>query len=156
MELVCDYENGILYRRVLSLNTYKRVGNKDKGGYIQFGLNGKMGKVHRYIYEQYHNVKLTPDQQINHINHKRDDNRIENLEVVSNQQNQQWQRKPKNNTSGYKGVNWDTNANKWRAQIQINGKIQYLGLFDDIKLARQAWIAKATELNNQGHKFLIE
>ncbi len=155
-EILCDYENGILHRRVLFLNTYKQVGTKDKDGYLTFSLNGKKVLVHRYIHEQYHNVKLRPDQHINHINHVKTDNRIINLEVVSRQQNNQWQRKYKNNTSGYKGVCWNKQKNKWHAQICVNGKLQYLGLFDDIESAKNAYNAKATELNNQGHKFYIE
>ncbi len=155
-EVLCDYENGILYRRVLSLNTYNRVGSKDKYGYLTFKLNGKMVKVHRYLYERYHYVKLNQNQEINHINHVRTDNRIENLEIVSHQQNSQWQRKYKNNTSGYKGVFWNKQLNKWCAEICVNGKSQHLGLFDDIESAKNAYNAKATELNNQGHKFYIE
>ncbi len=154
-EVLCDYENGILYRRVLSLNTYKRVGSKNKDGYLIFGLNGKTVMVHRYLYERYHNVKLRPNQEINHINHVKTDNRIINLEVVSRQQNNQWVKKQKDNTSGHKGVGWQKHTKKWRARICVNGKLQHIGLFDNIELAKQAYNAKATELNNQGHKYYI-
>ncbi len=155
-EICCDYENGILYRKVITLNTYNRVGTKNKGGYLKFRLNGKTALVHRYLYEKYHNIQLQPNQQINHINHIKNDNRIENLEIVSHQQNQQWLKKHKDNTSGYKGVCWHKQSKKWCANIQVNGKKQHLGLFDDIEEAKQAYIAKATELNAQGHKFYIE
>ena len=36
---------------------------------------------------------------------------------------------PKNNTSGYKGVSYDKKANKYKAQIKVNNKRIYLGLF---------------------------
>lgn len=39
---------------------------------------------HRLVYELYNNVKLTKDQHVHHINHIRNDNRPENLTVLSN------------------------------------------------------------------------
>ena len=35
----------------------------------------------------------------------------------------------KNNTSGYRGVTWNKNAEKWQAQIKINGIMKYIGYF---------------------------
>ena len=35
------------------------------------------------------------------------------------------------NTSGYRGVTWNKNANKWSCQVGINNKSIYLGLFVD-------------------------
>lgn len=37
---------------------------------------------------------------------------------------------PKNNTSGHKGVRWDSSRNKWRAYIDVQGKSLYLGRYD--------------------------
>ena len=39
------------------------------------------------------------------------------------------QRIPKNNTSGYKGVCYNKNNNKYKAQIKVNNKSIYLGYF---------------------------
>ena len=36
---------------------------------------------------------------------------------------------PKNNTSGYPGVSWWANRNKWGAYITARGKKTFLGLF---------------------------
>ena len=155
MSLVIDFERGRIYRLVKSHNTYKIAGWKRPDGYVHFRLNGKPTLAHRYIYEQFHQVKLTREQEVNHINHKRDDNRIENLEVVTNQQNGQWVRKYKNNTSGYKGVSWYKRDEKWQAQIGVDGKVIHLGLFDDKEAAHQVYVNKATELNQKGHKFHI-
>ena len=154
-EIFIDFETGRIYRFVKFYHTYKIVGSKTTGGYLDFGLNGKNVLNHRYIYEQFHDVKLTLEQHINHINHKRDDNRICNLEIVSNQENCQYQQIPKNNTSGVKGVYWDKRDKKWRAEICLNGKSIYLGCFDDIEIAKNAWVKKAKELNENGHKYFI-
>ncbi|MGY8196563.1 hypothetical protein L1Q52_27435, partial [Klebsiella pneumoniae] len=41
----------------------------------------------------------------------------------------------KNNTSGSKGIYYNKRAKKWQAQILIDGKREYLGLYDDLKRA---------------------
>jgi hypothetical protein len=106
-------------------------------------------------YHRYHKPSHTPEAQrsrlvwfavngpipagmeINHINHQRDDDQITNLELVTCQQNNVYRRKGKNNTSGYKGVSWDKNANKYRAYIYLDNKKIHLGMFDcPIKAAR--------------------
>ena len=60
---------------------------------------------------------------VDHINNNSLDNRIENLRVVTQQQNQ-WNKNAK-------GYYWDKNAKKWHARIKINGEEKYLGLFDN-------------------------
>ena len=50
------------------------------------------------------------------------------------------ERLPKNNTSGHKGVKWDSSRKKWRAYIDVQGKSLYLGRYDkkeDAILARE-------------------
>jgi len=39
----------------------------------------------------------------------------------------------KNNTSGYRGVYWDSWSNKWKVELKVNGKKISLGRFLDIK-----------------------
>lgn len=45
---------------------------------------------------------------------------------------------PKNNTSGFKGISWDKNRNKWLAQIRFKGKNYHLGRYVDIRDAVKA------------------
>ncbi len=43
----------------------------------------------------------------------------------------------RSNTSGYKGVNWDKQAGRWRAKIAVDGTRLHLGFFaDPIEAAR--------------------
>ena len=42
------------------------------------------------------------------------------------------------NTSGVKGVSWDSSRRKWRARIKINGKTKLVGRFNDIHDAELA------------------
>jgi hypothetical protein len=81
-------------------------------------------KIHRLIYEAVNNIKLTKIQHINHINRIKTDNRIENLEIVSNQQNSQWSI---HRTGNYKGVSWNKAKNMWRAELKYNYKNIFLG-----------------------------
>lgn len=56
-----------------------------KLGYLRIFVNGKRVLQHQYIMEQFLGRKLTKDERVHHINGIRTDNRIENLELMSNQ-----------------------------------------------------------------------
>ena len=95
-----EYEIGTTYPYVIRR---KRDGFIPKGndvnGYIQVNLNGKMYYMHRLIALQFiENPDNLP--QVDHINHNRADNRIENLRFVSNRTNSM-------NRSSFKGVVYD-------------------------------------------------
>lgn len=51
-----------------------------------------------------------------------------------------------NNTSGYKGVHWLKDRNKWRAVIQSKDRMEYLGVFSDPVDAAIAYDNAAREL----------
>jgi hypothetical protein len=53
----------------------------------------------------------------------------ENLRLATNAENSRNQRLRIDNTSGIKGVTWHKARKKWQAQINVNGKKKYLGLF---------------------------
>lgn len=73
-------------------------------------------------------------------------NQRSNLRFATSSQNNMNQQKRENTSSVYKGVTFDKRANKWKAQIGINGKLIYLGLFDAEVDAAKAYNAKAIEL----------
>lgn len=50
----------------------------------------------------------------------------------------------KNNTSGFKGVNW--HGGSWRARLTVNKRQVYLGSYRDPSQAARAYDAKAIEL----------
>lgn len=70
---------------------------------------------------------------VDHINNIRNDNRICNLRSVTKQQNQ-W------NKITTKGYYWNKRPKKWRAQIQIDGKVKHLGYYDNEDEAREAYL----------------
>ena len=117
-------------------------------GYLQVNLDGKYYYIHRLIAIAF---IPNPDNKlfVDHINNIRDDNRIENLRWATKTENNQNSKMPINNTSGFKGVSWYKNNNKWLAQIYIDGKKIYLGSFNNIEDAIKARQEKAKEIHGE-------
>ena len=65
---------------------------------------------------------------VNHKNHIRTDNRVNNLEIVTQRQNTD--RKHLKSTSKFVGVSFSSLCKKWRSMIVLNGNAIHLGLFD--------------------------
>ena len=74
---------------------------------------------------------------VDHINAIRSDNRLENLQLITQRKNATKDRK--GITSKYIGVNWHSRAKKWVARIQINGKTKHLGYFLSEEEASEAY-----------------
>lgn len=75
---------------------------------------------------------------IDHINGNTLDNRKQNLRFCSGDQNAANKKLiSKNNTSGYKGVAKD--GSSWRAQVGVNNKIFFVGLFKTKEDAAKAY-----------------
>lgn len=139
-----DPDTGGFTRKVSESNRVKvgDVAGWRSEGYIRMRVRGKFYFAHRLAF-----LYMTgewPEDQIDHINHIRDDNRWCNLREVSNQENHKNKPKRKDNTSGVTGVCWDKTNKKWWAQIKAEGKVKNLGCFtskeDAIKARKEAEI----------------
>ena len=129
-------ETGIFTWKV---STSRRVkvadvaGSPNGGGYLQITVLSRVYKAHRlawlYMYSNW------PNDQIDHINRIRTDNRIANLREVSHKQNGQNRSKPSNNTSGHPGIYWHKRDSKWVAKIKHNYKYIHIGYFATIEEA---------------------
>jgi hypothetical protein len=96
--------------------------------YYKIAINGKKYLLHRLTY--YYITGIDPaEKEIDHINGNTLDNRFKNLRLASNADNNKNQKKPKNNTSGFKGVVWHKISKKWNAQIKVNYKRIHLGYY---------------------------
>ena len=97
----------------------------NKQGYVVTRNNKKIIKFHRIVFSQYSDV--------DHIKHKKYDNRKSQLRPVTDSQNMMNRIIGSNNKSGYKGVRWDRQRNKWCAYISINKTRIYLGWFNELE-----------------------
>jgi hypothetical protein len=142
-----EYRNGKLYWRSSQGNQIKKgslAGWPDKV-YMRVMINETAYLAHRVIYLMHHGY--LPDF-VDHINGDATDNRIENLRAATRSDNNRNRRINGNNKSGIKGVHWDAPRNKWKAQLCIAGKQQYLGLYDTLEEA--AAIVQAARVKHHG------
>jgi len=142
-----------LKRKVKKLDGERTVNEKifterlNTGKYYTVGLY----KNKKYYTFQVHQLVAiaflnhTPngyDMVVNHKNFIRTDNRIDNLEIITNRENTNNKHIP--HSSQYTGVWWCKCAKKWTAKIWINKKQKHLGYF---KNEDDAHLAYENELN---------
>lgn len=112
---------------------FKHTKKSERTSYIRIGIDGKTYQAHRlawlYIYGTW------PKNQIDHIDGDGANNKLENLRDVTNRENGINRKTQINNTSGVTGVSWHKAANKFRAQIKINGKNKHLGYYTTLEAA---------------------
>jgi hypothetical protein len=113
----------------------------NENGYKQITITPKQYLLHRvnyYAWNQEWNIHDSSKN--NQIDHKKDKgnlpknqyNNIENLRVVTSQQN--------HFNINCKGYYWDKKTQKWQAQIRVRGKNKHLGRFNTEDEARQAYL----------------
>ena len=116
------------------------IKQKDSKGYLKTRVDGTRYSVHRLIYKMYYGVEDV-SKQIDHINGIRDNNRIKNLRLVEQSENQKNSFLRKDNKTGSVGV-FKTSFNSWTAYIQANKKYNHLGTFktkeDAVKARKKA------------------
>lgn len=122
------------------------IRKKNSEGYIVVKLNYKLYKAHRLAWLYVHGK--FPNEQIDHINGIADDNRLCNLREATQYENMKNRNKLSNNKSGFKGVSFHKQVNKWRARAGLNGKLYNLGVFSTPEEASEAY--KAFALKHHG------
>lgn len=66
---------------------------------------------------------------VDHINHNTLDNQKANLRNVTHRKNISHRKNKSQCYSQYTGVTWHKRSKKWQANIRVNGKTKFLGLF---------------------------
>ena len=99
----------------------------DGKGYMGGRIFNRAALAHRVIWTI--EMGAWPEDQIDHINGVRNDNRIVNLRAVTSTENNRNARLSARSKSGVLGVWWNKAANKWRAGIRSGGKDVHLGTF---------------------------
>jgi HNH endonuclease/AP2 domain len=107
-------------------------------------IDGVRYAAHRIIWRILHPAGRLPNE-IDHRDRDPLNNRPKNLRAATRSQNHANARMPDRNTTGYKGVAWDsTGRGCFVAHIGYKGKSLHLGRFDTAKSAHAAYCAAAT------------
>jgi hypothetical protein len=113
--------------------------------YMKIRILDKIMTVHQLVAMAFLNHKVDGmNLVVDHINNNPLDNRVENLQVITQRHNSS--KDIKNKTSKYTGVCWHKALNKWRAYIKINDKQVHLGYFNCELSADLAYQNKLKEL----------
>lgn len=129
-----------------TMHAGKEAGCLTKAGYVCIKAYGKVHKAHRVAYEM-HYGPIATGLYVDHVNGVKSDNRARNLRAADACQSNRNRGIQKSNKSGYKGVIfW---RGRWRANITVNHKIIWLGLFDTAEEAYAAYCAASAELHGE-------
>jgi len=104
-------------------------------------IDGKRTKIqmHRWLCNAEKNIE------VDHFDGNGINNQKINLRVCTRSQNMANISRHSDNKSGFKGVCFHKNCNKFRARITINKKIIHLGYFDNARSAAMAYNQAAKE-----------
>jgi len=117
------------------------AGCRKNNGYIKICVDQKQYHAHRlaFLYVE----GRFPKADIDHVNGDRTDNRWANLRHATRSNNLLNKAKSPRNTSGFKGVSWHKQRQKWAARAQDGEKYRHLGLYDTPEAAAEAYRAFA-------------
>ena len=120
-------------------NVHKRT------GYVRIDVSGKYYSAHRLAWWFHYGVQ--PEDQIDHINRDRSDNRICNLREATNGQNRA--NTKSSSVHGLKGVSFKPwlKEKPWEARITKDRKVISLGCFATKEEAHEAYCEKAKEFH---------
>ena len=127
----------------------KTIGTNHQG-YLRIRIDGKKYMAHRLAW--FYTYGSWPVDQIDHINGVKSDNRIANLREATNPENCRNKALTCRNKSGYKGVHFDADSNKWRASCRVNGKLVNIGRFAKVEDASNAYQNFAKEAFGNFHR----
>jgi hypothetical protein len=142
------YADGNLYWKIAKQGVAvgRKVGNGVKNQYLQVMVNRKGYLVHRLIaalhYGDFEGL-------VDHKDGNTRNNKIENLRIVTVEQNLWNAKRSKTNTTGIKGVSYIVSKQKYQATICIKGKNKNIGSFSSLKEAEQAIQKARKELHGE-------
>jgi hypothetical protein len=134
------YQNGKLYNRCNRGRA--KIGvpvcEHDNGrGYYNFRIGTNSYYVHRAVWE-YHNGDIPSGYEIDHIDHNRQNNCLENLRLVTRRENLRNQSLKKRNKTGRIGVFYVSASDAYMATITINRRTINLGTYPTLNEASAA------------------
>jgi len=153
-----DYQISNLGRVKSLKNNKKKILalNPNEKGYYNVDLyvdnKRKTIRIHKLVAEYFLNHKGdgTMKLVIDHIDNDKSNNRVDNLQLITNRQNSSKTLKKINGltSSKYVGVTWSKQIKRWIAQIQVNKKRTHIGCFKNEYDAHLAYQNKLKEIDN--------
>jgi len=125
----------------------KKAGCINSAGYLVIRIKNRLYLGHRVAFLIM--KERWPEFEVDHEDENKSNNKWFNLREASHAQNKFNCGISKRNKSGFKGVCWQKNMNKWRSQITFNGKHFELGFFSDPNKAHLAYKKKAEYLHKE-------
>jgi len=117
--------------------TGSRAGYLNPDGYWRIEVDGRVYLAHRLAV--FYMTGEWPIGDVDHENTNKSDISWKNLRPATKSQNMANARLRKHNKSGRKGVSWHKEKRKWVAQLRHDGKLRFLGYFDDVNEAGDAY-----------------
>lgn len=141
------FKNKSIMKTINTRQSGKNVKGLHLAGYGIARINRKGYLLHRLAWLYVHGVM--PENQIDHINGIRTDNRIVNLRLAVNAENCQNKRiaQSNNKSTGLLGASWCSAMKKYKARITKNGNEKTIGYFNTPEEAHEAYIKAKRELH---------
>ncbi len=105
--------------------------------------HGRLVLMHRVI------LGAPPGLEVDHINRNGLDNRRANLRLATRSENTRNSKRSKRNTSGYRGVSFDSFAERWLAIVRFERKTYRLGSYHTAEEAAIAYDFAASALHGE-------
>ena len=132
--------------------TGKLTGRLKDSGYVEIQIGDKRPRAHRLAWLMTYGE--WPPGDIDHADRDKSNNRISNLRIITASQQCQNTDITPLNTSGKRGVHWDTKSGKWRARIRHANVKHCLGYYENLGDAEAAYLGAARLLHT--HNPLIQ
>lgn len=119
----------------------KRAGYIGCSGYVYIRADKVLWPAHRLAW--LYMTGSFPENEIDHVNGDPGLNKWDNLREATSAQNKYNTKFRIDNSSGFRGVSWAPQSNKWRAMIGVGCRLIHIGLFDNAVDANAAYVARA-------------
>jgi hypothetical protein len=149
-QLSSESPSGLIWKKTYTVRTKQGsiAGSNQGAGYWAVKFFKQKYYTHRIIY--YMHYQEDPGvHDIDHIDHDKGNNNALNLRLATRSQNMANTALKVTNTTGFKGVVWHKDKDKWSAQITVKYKHFNLGYFFTKEEAHTAYKEACTKYFNE-------